>query len=592
MLIANPNYSLVDLYLKELNAYLMEDNLIDATYKSYDKEKNNFVYFNCFDISSDIKMKSIFFKELKYEGSLEFSFNKATGEVYIKKVPYIQYRNIKIPLFTSDIARIVVDKISKYISANDINVVFANPLLLIAIDKRVEDIIPSIKKNKNYNLLEKVQETIHHEEAQIIGQSKRLKEKADREDKSKEFAIAKKRVILGLDPEKYEDYSKFEEELTSILLDMWAKKFANIKRHLESTIKKYNELISKYSTYSEEELKQNLEEDIDYFIEKAEIERFKYEDYKSFIDLDERPFYTYMDNGGVIGNLYDRILEDKHEPLCNMTYKDYIRVYNYISYIIKLREKIIHYEYLINNPDKYVADFLKGSSYWGLIMQLPYWFRKGRDYEYNGDDFDLLMIRPGVANINFNNIRTFRCKRDFENYSGYSNNQKRITVMIPDSLNCFEIGKLLDYVNELGYDMHNIVCESVNQAVLIKKEWLHYKLPNTFINVDPDYYRDFWVETPHNKVLWHRYDFTSDYIYRRKYAMSLNDQYDIACDLVSKKANGDLTMVEDLMLGSYSSNPSDLQVEYSDIIANKEKKIAHYCKKDESLSKKLERKKA
>ena len=93
MYLEKPEFSMVYLYLQELENLLNEEKELFTEFKSYDIQKGNIVYFKCNDFLPNIKCNSLFIKELKYYGTLEFEFNKSVNEVYISKVPYILVKN-------------------------------------------------------------------------------------------------------------------------------------------------------------------------------------------------------------------------------------------------------------------------------------------------------------------------------------------------------------------------------------------------------------------------------------------------------------------------------------------------------------------
>jgi hypothetical protein len=136
MLIQNVFYSTIDLYIKKINQYLNEGYLISGNCKSYDKNKDDIVVFKCFDIKSQVKTENdLIISETKYSGYLEFTYNKVTNEVYISKLPYIFEGKVEVPIFTSDIAQIIVDKVKSYIPKEDIKLTFSRLPLLLAYHK-------------------------------------------------------------------------------------------------------------------------------------------------------------------------------------------------------------------------------------------------------------------------------------------------------------------------------------------------------------------------------------------------------------------------------------------------------------------------
>jgi len=225
MLLYNSIYSNIILYTKEINKYLKEDNIIKTDYKYYDKDVGNFVYFSCFDLKNSILLsESIFFKEINYVGYLRFSYNKKNNEVFIEELPYIECGDIKIFVFTNDIASIVTNMLKKYVSHEDINIKFYNDLSLIAMDNNSTSIIPSLINTPNYRILKKVERTIAKEEELIRNQVLNHSKKAFKYQRKREHAIAKKRKIFGLDPNDFLNQVEFEIELTNKLTEMWQNK--------------------------------------------------------------------------------------------------------------------------------------------------------------------------------------------------------------------------------------------------------------------------------------------------------------------------------------------------------------------------------
>ena len=242
MLLANPDYSCLDSYIEAVEGFFSKND-VKCDYKSYDKEKDNYIFFYCYDLKSDIKIEDVFLNEVKYEGNLEFSFNKATNEVYISKLPFVTYGNAKVLVFTSDIANIIVEKLNKYIPSEEIKLVFANPLALFAADKGVINVIPSLKDTRNHKLLISTLGNIEKEKRKVKGDVIRYKAKQDRLDRKKEIAISKKRKISGLDPKDFVSIEDFQDEVVKRLIPIWNKRIENIERHLEVTKNKYKELI-------------------------------------------------------------------------------------------------------------------------------------------------------------------------------------------------------------------------------------------------------------------------------------------------------------------------------------------------------------
>ena len=173
MLISNPYYSLIDEYIESVNKLV--NNNFNCEYKCYEKEKNNYIFYNCFDLKSTIKLNSnLLLKEIKYNGTLSFTYNKKTNEVYVISVPYILCNNTKIPIFTSDIAKIIVEKLNKYTSSKNIKLTFKDPLAILAEDKNISIIIPTISDTNNHKLLIDVLNIIKSEKQKIVNDTIRF----------------------------------------------------------------------------------------------------------------------------------------------------------------------------------------------------------------------------------------------------------------------------------------------------------------------------------------------------------------------------------------------------------------------------------
>ena len=243
MLITNPNYYLTQLYTNEFNKMLLDGSIFSCEYKCYDKDNDFFVFFQCFDLKTDVKLSSnILFDSISYEGDLKYDFHKSTNEVYIREVPKIKCQNGKIAVFTSDLVNIIIDKIKKY-SDEDIIIRFDNKIPLMAIDDNAVKIIPSIANTLQYKRLKIISDGIHKEEESIAKKVKQYKVQKDREDRKKEIAIAKKRKILGIDPNDFISIEDFNAQLEEKLKIIWNKKLLNIERHLKSNIDAYKKII-------------------------------------------------------------------------------------------------------------------------------------------------------------------------------------------------------------------------------------------------------------------------------------------------------------------------------------------------------------
>ncbi len=631
----NPFYASIDLYLKEIQSLLDKNYTFKLSYKSDEKDIKDTVRFRLFDMESDIVNKdNLIVKKNNYQGYLEFIYDKRTKLVLVTHVPTIDYGKVVLPIFTSDLVINMIKILSKFLPSEEIKINFKNPLEVIAMDRKVEELIPDIKAVKNYTLLNLIRERIRIEEAKIRGHIIREKEKQDRIWRSEERVMAKRSKVFGIRPGDYRTKEDFERALEQVLIPMWEKKKANIARHLELNKEAYKEIMLKadpdfkciksfiegYLNYSKNYYVSCTEdEEIPSKIISL-IDKYGY-DIESASKKDINTFLEYFMNCDLLGkenlvDLYKEICEKSGEnkrdysesavrgkklwdyeyagetlnyQFYNMVFKnenlwenfgkyyhpifhlDYMdkRFETGISLLIQihaLQEKLEYYQNILSDPRGATNIYVHNSTVSGLIMDLPAWFRIERD-TFNSipmgerEIFNLLMIKPGTRQINLDRTRIFSTKNgrtlgktetDILNYLNkprdYLLNCNRFMITIPDSLEFEEIKKIIDFSFLKAEEVINIVCESQTTAFLVKSI-IWFKMKNIvcenccesniyrriFVNVDPNYYRNFWMTIPDNKTLYHLYDYTSSYQYHRRSKCSFTDYllwpYAIASDV-------------------------------------------------------------
>lgn len=231
-----------------------------------------------------------------------------------------------------------------------------------------------------------------------------------------------------------------------------------------------------------------------------------------------------------------------------------------------LTNQLQYYRSILDEPSKALLTFKKNNNSWNAIMQYPYFLRMGRDPYVNGgyELFNLLMIKPGTLIFNDANIRYFIQKGDKEKQ--VSTSCHRMIVAIPDSLEHHSMLKVIEYAYDRGENL-NIICQSPDLASRVKSILVvnelnarrnnsKYIKGNYFINIDPNYYNAFFVDTPDNKEFWHRYDYSSDYKYRRKIIYDLNAIIDMCIQEYSQEHSDSTEINNDILLemilGSYS----------------------------------------
>lgn len=249
--LSNPNYTYIDLLLRELEKQINNGYYLKSNYKSYDKNINDKVIFKIFDIKSSlINNDNFILKEFNLNGQLDFEYIKSSNVVLITSLPTINvFNKMDIPLFTHDLANIIVKSLKQLININDVNIMFANFLTISVIDSKVKDIIPSIINNSNYISLQKVIQKISAEIAKINKVILEQRAHLDKLQVKKEKAVAKKTHILGIDPKNYKSYEEFVNQLNMKLNQVWSTLLFKNARHLESTKVKYKLLLKQNINY-------------------------------------------------------------------------------------------------------------------------------------------------------------------------------------------------------------------------------------------------------------------------------------------------------------------------------------------------------
>ncbi len=291
MLLQNNFFSSLYTYLLQLESYIEKGQTVVTTANVYDKESGDEVAIRWDKFKTTLQFSAdIILKEIEYKGYLKCSYNKRTHEVLVSHVPYVQYGDVKTPLFTADIVRLLVKSLNKYISGEELKIRFSSDSTVIAIDKSSLSLIPSIRDTNNYILLERVISTIDREKRKIDGDVKRYREKMARLEAARERAIAKKRKIYGLDPKEFESTEKFLETLSNLLADIYSKKVVNTKRNLEASKKAYCRLMMEALEPEEINLFKELEEAFEELFKKVKAFLKVEKDDVSYID-----FVEYLD---------------------------------------------------------------------------------------------------------------------------------------------------------------------------------------------------------------------------------------------------------------------------------------------------------
>lgn len=631
MYLEMPEYSLIHMYLKELEKNLENGYNFTCEYKAYDKEFYNEVAFKCFDLVQKMQSTSIFIKDLNYHGTLEFSYNKATNEVYVLKVPYILINNKKLFIFTSDLAKIIEELLKKYVPVSDVSIKFSSSLSVLAMNKEVAQIIPNIVNTTNYQFLLKILEQIEKEISYIERDLEKQQYRAKKEDAKKEFVLIKRRSICGIDISNYDRIEDYFNAVNKALIDLWTKKVENYTIHLNATKKKYFDMYLSGNTnkfefldefydpfdeayyqvgelaWYEDSGKRKIKKEIMEHLEARLEYDLSEEWYDSIIseinkirrkyDIEYNTSYSKRNKGlnrglnmGFEEYFAQSVLENnylKNNPICSdADYDELIRFEKYIIQIKALIEKIEFYKELIKDPDKAIINFSRYGVAWNAIMQSPYWLKLSRCIKgVNGhgihEKIALLMVKPGTKTIDFEKMKKFNSDKAKNKKFWISDEYQfnKLIITIPKSLDYLEIIKLVEYgfqinkYHDTKAEQINFICEDVDTAVKVKEICIkcYLALPDTIIlpqqlnfwpkakmellvNVDPDYYRNYFLDCPKNEVYYHRYDYSSQYKFRRKESINFSGKID--CAVLAFK-NCEITptedMIKEIVLGGYDN---------------------------------------
>ena len=678
MYLTNSSYSIIHLYLQELEKELKLGNSISTECLSYDQKNNNMIKFKCFNFKSNIKFDSIFIKKLKYYGMLEFEFNISTNELFIKKVPYITFNNSNIPLFTNDLAKIIIKLLNNYVSNDNLKIVFANPCTILVIDSEVQTIIPDVVNTNNYHFLQIILNKINNEIEKINNNCKKNHDRLVKENLKKEYALIKRRKICGIDSESFDNVEEFYLEVNKRLCELWTKKLNKINRHLNATKIKYKNLIldakkelleeyfeSKFNIdinnltreemdkYLEKQLNSDLKELYEKIQELKQDYLFEFKTCNTYWFREDIKYREGLKYNKYYQRFAEWLISNVKHPIfsCEKSYngeiiydrKNFIIAINYLEQIAYLQKKISEYKNLLNHPNDAILNFTANSNYWNAIMQFPYWLKLEKDkFQASKEEFFLLMIKQGVTHINLDKIRKFSRDKDKKRKISISDEYKcsRLMITIPKSLSYLEIIKLVKYAFKHS-NSKNFICENSDVASKVKTicanlffdsndywryyvncdgsesrymwwdsdfDCMYYSDNQIFINIDPDYYRNYFLSSPSNKVLWHKYDYSSCYRYHRYEPLAFDSKIIYALISFFKhniKPTND--MVLELILGNYSNIErfSEVRKTYNEIIDSLNNKIvkefekefsykyldesAKFCEKNYEFKKKLER---
>lgn len=661
MFLTNPFYSFLFEYTKKVNDNI-DENIFETNYKSYIKEDKNNVCFNIFDIESKIKTKSgINLYDIKYENLLNFTFKKNSNEITINKIPvYKGKTNVKIPVFTNDICKIIIDSLKKVTDCKDFEISFSDSYSPIVLDIVSEKVFPTLTKTNNYKITKKIICNVEKELNNIKKTVNSYKLQQDRKIKIMERIYESRRKIYGVDPKKYKTVDEFYNAVKKELSTKLKKILNRINIQLDATEKKYKELEDKINTNIN--LEKILKEDKDYFnivffiakhivfISEAKDkinvdivdfilnhfttrlsmgEKINQKDLEILIECMDRINILY--NGKIFnynirskaknvskyeGFKFVSIPSDEDIETIADVFYTYKNIYKYNHDFLNKHYHLLNqfrslmiekdfYTNVLKNIDDYTLsqDKYTKSSYSRLDLPYLYCSYQKHQHNKNGGHGDLLLINPGVKNIDFNkipimsisndelkepdtkvghNISAYRRSRVRPKYNLYlfenkkyfdlnsykfrnsKHDDSRSCITIPSSLQYTDIKKIIQYFGNMGNKVCYI-CENGSVYTCVKSllidEYLEKIINNkknitrSYVVIDPNYRDNYFtnVSTPFH--FFKKYDYTSNYKFRKKDVMSIEDLCQIYINRQLDNSNKiDVDLIKLSMLGSYNIN--------------------------------------
>lgn len=245
MLLNNPFYSILSEYIKHINDQLKNNNHIKAQYESNIKENKHTIDFCFFNIKSTTQSQTnIILSSTQYENTLRFTYNKDLNEIYIDKIPVLKtFNNVRIPIFTSDIALIIKNELKKYTDKENYTIKFSDQVTPLAFDENVKSLIPSFSDTNNYFITNKLLTNYNRELETINKTIKSYKESQDKYIKKMEKIYEQKRKVYGIDPINYKSVEDFHNAVKEALENKINHILKKINRHLKSTEKAYKNIL-------------------------------------------------------------------------------------------------------------------------------------------------------------------------------------------------------------------------------------------------------------------------------------------------------------------------------------------------------------
>lgn len=431
---------------------IQNGNIKLKDYKTYDLDMGDKIKFVIYDISSYIEENMISTFELNYFGNLEFSYDKINKLLYISVLPSLEYEHDKFQVFTNDLLEIMRRVLSKYVSIEEVEIVF-NRFAIFAYSSDVEKLI---QRSENYklinNIIRRTDAIIESLNKKILNNKKRLEEC----DRKRENVLQKRMQIFGIKKDDFENILDYRSALNEKVVEYAQKELNRYGRHLKINKEKYKDTLRKIFDENQEYINEliypirdelNLEsiEEDDYDFDKEWTDILSLDDKEKILNyLVEEETKTICDlkreldpdwkaqnkPGRDSGEEYIRISTYDYgmefvRELCNFyisngNYENHpiytsgdkkliFKMLNLAFQINSLQKKVNYFQNIISNPNDAYMEFKRDNILWGTILEMPCFFKFAYDAHYAGNReiINLLMVKPGISKVDLDSLICF-----------------------------------------------------------------------------------------------------------------------------------------------------------------------------------------
>lgn len=222
MYILNSLYLSIALHKNKMNKYFEKGN-INVKYDKKVEIRGNIVYFKIENIITNNSTLS----NIKYHDTLEFSYDKDSNSINISCLPSYRTKRERVKVFTSDIAKIVLQCVKNDGPISSIT--FNDDISLFVVDDGVVSNTLSIIETEQFKLFSSIIERINIEQEKLgIPRLEDIILKRER-------VLSNRRKLLGIDPLDYDNIDEFYNEFNQKSRELFLKYIRNIERHISSS---------------------------------------------------------------------------------------------------------------------------------------------------------------------------------------------------------------------------------------------------------------------------------------------------------------------------------------------------------------------